>query len=51
MPLFLLGLLLGALSGGATYWLTTDSQLAVIVGAIATVATWLGISLLAVVTD
>ncbi|MGW1938994.1 hypothetical protein [Streptomyces goshikiensis] len=51
MPLFLLGLLLGALSGGATYLVTVDSQLAVIAALIAAVVTWLGIGALVVLND
>lgn len=42
MPLFLLGLTLGAISGAVTYWLTADNQLAAIVGIIAAVLTWIG---------
>lgn len=44
MPLFLLGLLLGAISGAVTHWLTADVQLALIAGGIATVLTWLGLA-------
>lgn len=44
MPLFLLGLLLGAISGVVTYGLTADSQLASIAGIIAAVLTWLGLA-------
>ena len=44
MPLFILGLALGALSGGVTYGLTTDGQTAAIVAAAATILTWLGIA-------
>ncbi|WP_158920596.1 hypothetical protein [Streptomyces sp. NBRC 109706] len=51
MPLFLLGLLLGALSGGGTYALTSDSQLAAIVGLIVAVVTWLGHALIVLVDD
>ncbi|QJT04380.1 hypothetical protein G9272_32195 [Streptomyces asoensis] len=44
MPTFILGVILGAVSGGVTYGLTADGQLAGIVGVIATVLTWLGIA-------
>lgn len=51
MPTFLLGLVLRAISGGATYGLTADGQLAAIVGAIAAVLTWLGIASLIIADD
>lgn len=51
MPVFLLGLILGGLSGGGTYWLTTDGPLAVWAGAIAAVATWFGVALLLLLDD
>jgi len=51
MPLFLLGLVLGGLSGGITYGLTADGQLAAIVGAVAAVLTWLGIAALIIADD
>ncbi|MFB7711626.1 hypothetical protein [Streptomyces sp. NPDC056105] len=44
MPLFILGLVLGAPSGGVTYGLTADGQLAAIAAAIAAILTWLGIA-------
>lgn len=44
MPLFLLGVALGGISGGVTYALTADGQLAAILGVIAAVLTWLGIA-------
>ncbi|MDW4900631.1 hypothetical protein RB625_19670 [Streptomyces californicus] len=44
MPLFLLGLLLGSLSGLVTYGLTDETQLALIAAAIAAVLTWLGLA-------
>ncbi|MFF5891201.1 hypothetical protein ACFY72_20820 [Streptomyces globisporus] len=44
MPLFLLGLLLGALSGLVTYGFTSDNQLSLIAAAIAAVLTWLGLA-------
>ncbi|MFD7763581.1 hypothetical protein [Streptomyces microflavus] len=43
MPVFLLGLLLGALSGFGTYLYTGHAQLGAAVGLIAAVLTWLGI--------
>ncbi|WP_394436208.1 hypothetical protein [Streptomyces sp. SGAir0957] len=51
MPLFLLGLALGGISGGVTFGLTADGQLAAIVGGIAAVLTWLGIAALIFVDD
>ena len=42
MPVFFAGLLLGALSGGITYGMSLDGQLALIAGAVATVLSWLG---------
>jgi hypothetical protein len=48
VPLFLLGIALGALSGLGTYVFTTDGQLAAIVGIVCAVLTWLGIATLAV---
>ncbi|MCC9154855.1 hypothetical protein LZP81_31065 [Streptomyces parvulus] len=42
MPIFLAGLLLGGASGGVTYGMTIDGQLAAIAGAVAMVLTWLG---------
>ncbi|MFE3049574.1 hypothetical protein ACFXIY_21280 [Streptomyces albidoflavus] len=51
MPLFFLGLLLGGLSGGVTFGLTADGQIAAIVGAIAAVLTWLGIATLLFADD
>ncbi|MER8083815.1 hypothetical protein ABTZ57_01300 [Streptomyces sp. NPDC094048] len=44
MPLFLLGLTLGGASAGTTYWWTADSQAAAVVGIIAAVLTWLGVT-------
>ncbi|ELP64167.1 hypothetical protein PV735_05420 [Streptomyces turgidiscabies] len=44
MPLFLLGLALGGISGGVTYGLTADSGVAGIVGVIAAVLTWFGLA-------
>ncbi len=51
MPTFILGLLLGAISGAVTYGLTVDGQLAAIVGAITAVLTWLGIATLLIADD
>jgi hypothetical protein len=51
MPLFLLGLVLGGLSGGVTYALTNDGQLAAILGAVAMVLTWLGLATLVIADD
>ncbi|WP_406000714.1 hypothetical protein [Streptomyces sp. NBC_00829] len=51
MPLFILGLLLGGISGGITYGLTTDGQLAAIVGVVAMVLTWLGLASLIIADD
>ncbi|MFD3815130.1 hypothetical protein ACFWRZ_08690 [Streptomyces rubiginosohelvolus] len=48
---FLLGLLLGALSGIGTHLFTGDPQLGAIVGVIAAVVTWLGIAVLVFCTD
>ena len=42
MPVFLLGLFLGGLFGGGTYWLTGVGQLAAAVGVVVAVLTWLG---------
>ncbi|WP_167455557.1 hypothetical protein [Streptomyces tirandamycinicus] len=51
MPIFLLGLLLGGLSGSGTHYLTGDPQLSSIVAIVATVATWLGLATLIVCDD
>ncbi|MFI6032987.1 hypothetical protein ACIBBD_02155 [Streptomyces sp. NPDC051315] len=51
MPVFILGIVLGAISGGVTYGLSADGQLAAIVGAIAAVLTWLGIASLIIADD
>ncbi|MGW4493766.1 hypothetical protein [Streptomyces sp. NPDC004376] len=51
MPVFVLGLLLGAVSGGVTYGLTVDTPLAAIVGMAAAFLTWLGIATLIFVDD
>ncbi|MER5482963.1 hypothetical protein ABT024_07065 [Streptomyces sp. NPDC002812] len=46
MPLFLLGLALGAISGGITYLITVDGPTAALAALIAAVLTWLGIAAL-----
>lgn len=51
MPVFIAGLLLGGLSGGITFALVGDGQLAVIAGVIATVASWLGLASLVIFDD
>ena len=51
MPLFLLGLLLGALSGAITYVTTADGLLAAIVGLLAALVTWLGAAAVVIVLD
>ncbi|GLF99923.1 hypothetical protein [Streptomyces yaizuensis] len=43
VPLFLLGLVLGALSGGVTYLLTDNQEISAFFAAIAAVLTWLRI--------
>lgn len=47
MPIFFLGLLLGALSGGGTYSLTDNGQLGALVG----VACWLGVAAIVLIDD
>ncbi|MFE7073780.1 hypothetical protein ACFU96_27205 [Streptomyces sp. NPDC057620] len=51
MPIFLLGLVLGGISGGVTFSLTADGQLAAIIGIIAAVLTWLGLATLIFADD
>ncbi|HEY8985720.1 MAG TPA: hypothetical protein VIU15_39885 [Streptomyces sp.] len=51
MPTFILGCLLGGISAAITYGLTTDGQLATIIGVIAAVLTWLGIATLLISDD
>lgn len=51
MARFLLGLVLGALSGSITYGLTADGQLAVIVGVVVMVLGWLGIAAVLIADD
>ncbi|MFS0695110.1 hypothetical protein [Streptomyces nitrosporeus] len=51
MPLFMLGVALGTLSGICTYALTTDGHLSAIIGAIAATLTWLGLATLAILDD
>jgi hypothetical protein len=48
---FLLGLLLGGISGGGTYALTADGHLAAIVSAVVTIACWLGITAVIFIDD
>lgn len=47
MPVFLAGLLLGALSGGITYGMSLDLPLAGSAAAAAVVLTWIGCAYLA----
>lgn len=51
MPLFLLGIVTGGLSGGITYALTADTAVALVVAAIAAGLTWLGIVTFLVADD
>lgn len=51
MPRFLLGLVLGGISGGVTFALTTNGQLSALIAAIAAVLTWLGIAALIFADD
>ena len=51
MFLFILGIVLGGVSGGATFGLTADGQLAAIIGVIAAVLTWFGLATLIVADD
>lgn len=51
MPIFILGIVFGAISGGVTYGLTAEGQLAAIVGIVAAVLTWLGIASLIIADD
>ena len=51
MPLFLLGLALGAISGTVTYLLTTDTLTAGVAALVAAVLTWLGIGAIVLLTD
>ncbi|WP_435251663.1 hypothetical protein [Streptomyces tendae] len=51
MPIFFAGLLLGGVSGGVTYGMTADDQLAVITAVVATVLTWLGCAALIFIDD
>lgn len=48
---FIIGLLLGGISGGLTYALTDDSELGLIVGVIVTVLAWLGVAGILVLDD
>lgn len=49
MPVFLLGLLLGTLSGVGTWLYTTDTGIALIVALAVAIITWLGIAVIAVI--
>ncbi|MGW8762351.1 hypothetical protein ACWGN5_07610 [Streptomyces sp. NPDC055815] len=49
--ILLLGLVLGGLSGGITYALTAEASLALLVGIVATVLTWLGAATLLFLDD
>jgi hypothetical protein len=51
VPVFVAGLLLGGLSGGVTYGMSFDAQLAAIAGGAATVLTWLGCAFLIFIDD
>jgi hypothetical protein len=51
MPVFFAGLLLGALSGGITYGMSLDVQLAAIAGGAAVALTWLGCAYLIFIDD
>lgn len=51
MSVFLLGLVLGGISGSVTFGLTADAQLAAIIGAVAAVLTWLGLATLLITDD
>ncbi|MGW1961741.1 hypothetical protein ACWCPD_15865 [Streptomyces sp. NPDC001935] len=51
MPIFLAGLLLGTLSGGITYGMSLDVQLAAIAAGAAAVLTWLGCAALIFLDD
>lgn len=51
MPVFILGLLLGALSGGGTYLFTEDSGLSLLIGLAVAVAVWFGTMLIVVLDD
>jgi hypothetical protein len=47
MPVFVAGLLLGALSGGITYGMSFDALLAAYAGGAAVLLTWIGCGLIA----
>ncbi|WP_371795998.1 hypothetical protein [Streptomyces sp. NBC_01718] len=51
MPLFLLGLSLGAISGAATYVYSGETQLAVIAAIITAVITWCSVAIIAILDD
>lgn len=48
---FLVGLLLGALSGGATYAVSHDSNLALLIAAVVAIAAWFGHALFIFIDD
>lgn len=48
---FLLGVILGAVSGGLTYALTAEGLLALIIGAVVMILTWLGFAGVIVIDD
>ena len=48
---FLLGLLLGGISGGGTYALTGDGQLGAVIGVVVTLACWLGVAAIVWIDD
>ncbi|MER7047747.1 hypothetical protein [Streptomyces jumonjinensis] len=48
---FMLGIILGALSGSITYGLTGDTDLACIIAGIAMVLGWLGMATLLIADD
>lgn len=51
MPVFIAGLLLGAISGGGTYAFTGDGQLGAIVGVVVAVLCWLGVAAVVLIDD
>ncbi|MFF5642086.1 hypothetical protein ACFY8Q_07200 [[Kitasatospora] papulosa] len=51
MPLFLLGMACGLISGTATYVYTGHGPISTAVGIIAAVLTWCGIATLAILDD
>ncbi|WP_199881799.1 hypothetical protein [Streptomyces sp. CB03911] len=51
MPVFILGLLLGGVSGVGTYILTADGSLSALVAAAVAVCCWLGIAAVLFIDD